>query len=83
MLILLVGSCKQINGNSPGLYQETAVHTNALGTVSVSLYSSIGVKSPKKIRCQLIMEARKIYPQCKGITNIHYDKHTAYAAVIP
>jgi len=82
MLILFVGSCKQISGSSPGLYQEAAIATKALGTVSVPIYSSIGVKSPGKIRNQLIVEARKMFPQCRGIWHIRYDKHTAYAAVI-
>lgn len=83
MLIIFAGACKQINGNSTGVYQDMAVSTKASETVSVSIYSSIGVKSPKKIRCQLIKEARKLYPQCKGVTNIRYDKYTAYAEVIP
>ncbi len=82
MLIIFIGSCKQINGNSPGLYQEAAMASDAIATVSVPIYSPIGVKSPKKIRCQLIMEARKLFPQCRGIWNIRYDKYTAYAAVI-
>lgn len=82
MLIIFVGSCKQINGSSPVLYQDMAVSSKTSETVSVSIYSSIGVKSPKKIRCQLIMEARKVHPQCKGVTNIRYDKYTAYADVI-
>lgn len=83
LLLLFVGSCTQINGNKPGLCGGVVVTAGASGTVSVPIYSTIGVKSPKKIRCQLIREARKEYPKCKGITNIHYDKYTAYAEVIP
>ncbi|RYD98473.1 MAG: hypothetical protein EOP54_07515 [Sphingobacteriales bacterium] len=82
MLIIFVGSCKQISGSSPGLYQEAAMASKALGTVSVPIYSSIGVKSPKKIRCQLVVEARKMFPQCKGISNVRYVRHSAYAEVM-
>ncbi len=82
LLVLFVGSCKQINENSPVLYHKADMVSRALATVSVSIYSSIGVKSPKKIRSQLIVEARKLFPQCKGIINIRYDKYTAYAEVI-
>lgn len=81
MLIILMGACKQINGSSTGLYCDSAA-VKALGTVSVSIYSAVGVKSPKKIRCQLISEAKKIFPECKGIENIRYDRNTAYAEVI-
>ena len=82
MLIIFIGSCTQINGSGPGLYSEATMASKTLGTVSVSISSPIGVKSPKKIRCQLIAEARKLFPQCRGIWNIHYDRHTAYAVIM-
>lgn len=83
LLTIFVGSCNQINGSSSYLYRDAAIVSRALGTVSVSIYSSIGVKSPRKIRSQLIAKARKLFPQSKGIINIRYDRYAAYAEVIP
>ncbi len=53
-----------------------------LGTVSVSIYNTLGVKDEERIARQLESEAQKLYPGSSAITNIRYDKSSAYADVI-
>lgn len=53
-----------------------------LGTVSVSIYNTLGVKDEERIARQLEAEAQKLYPGSSAIMNIRYDKSIAYADVI-
>ncbi|MBL7705287.1 MAG: hypothetical protein JNM21_07020 [Taibaiella sp.] len=53
-----------------------------LGTVSVSIYNTLGIKDEERIAQQLEAEAQKLYPGSSAITNIRYDKSSAYADVI-
>jgi len=53
-----------------------------LGTVSVSIYNTLGIKNEESIARQLESEAQKLYPDGNAITNIRYDKSIAYADVI-
>ena len=53
-----------------------------LGTVSVSIYNSLGIKDEELIVRQLGSEAQKMYPSSIAITNIRYHKSIAYADVL-
>lgn len=61
---------------------HSRVPGKTLGTVSVSIYNSLGIKDEERIVRQLESEAQKLYPGSSAITNIRYDKSIAYADVI-
>lgn len=61
---------------------RSMVPGKTLGTVSVSIYNSLGIKDEERIVRQLESEAQKLYPGSSAITNIRYDKSIAYADVI-
>ncbi len=57
-------------------------NSEILGTVSVPIYNTLGIKNEESIARQLDSEAQKLYPQGNAITNIRYDKTIAYADVV-
>lgn len=61
---------------------HSIVAGKTLGTVSVSIYNTLGIKDEEHIARQLESEAQKLYPGSSAITNIRYDKSSAYADVI-
>ncbi|RYD98475.1 MAG: hypothetical protein EOP54_07525 [Sphingobacteriales bacterium] len=80
-LTTLVYSCSRIkesNIASPC----NVVPGKTLGTVSVSIYNTLGIKNEESIARQLEAEAQKLYPGSSAITNIRYDKSIAYADVV-
>lgn len=80
-LTVVVCSCSRIKEPYTVLpYKVTA--GQILGTVSVSVYSTLGLKKEQSIARELALEARKLYPGGSAIANIRYDKHIAYADVI-
>lgn len=86
-LILLLGltttvySCNRIKEPHIVLSHKVAAG-QTLGTVSVSIYNTVGLKNEQSIARQLGFEARKLYPRSSAIANIRYDKSIAYADVV-
>jgi len=77
----VVYSCSRIK--EPQVVSPSRVADNEiLGTVSVSIYNTLGIKNEESIERQLESEAQKRYPGSTAITNIRYDKSIAYADVI-
>lgn len=76
-----VYSCNRIKEPYIVLSHEVAAG-QTLGTVSVSIYGTLGLKNEESIARQLGFEARKLYPGSSAIANIRYDKNIAYADVV-
>ncbi|GEM_PF-933459 len=80
-LTTVVYSCSRVK--EPQVMSPARVADNEiLGTVSVSIYNTLGIKNEESIARQLESEAQKLYPDGNAITNIRYDKSIAYADVI-
>lgn len=86
-LVFLLGltvalyACSRIKQPHAVLSHKVPV-AQTLGTVSVSIYSTLGLKDEESIVRQLGFEARKLYPGSSAIANIRYNKSIAYADVV-
>lgn len=81
LITTVVYSCSRVK--EPQVMSPPRVASNEiLGTVSVSIYNTLGIKNEESIARQLEAEAQKMYPGSSAITNIRYDKSIAYADVI-
>lgn len=80
-LIAALYSCNRIKEPHAVLSHKVAA-TQTLGTVSVSIYGTLGLKDEQSIARQLGFEAQKLYPGSSAIANIRYDKSIAYADVV-
>lgn len=80
-LTSVIFSCSRFK--EPRLASPSQVATrDILGTVSVSIYNTVGVKNKESIARQLESKGQELYPGCSAIANIRYDKGIAYADVI-
>lgn len=80
-LTVAVCSCSRIKEPYTVLPYKVAAG-QSLGTVSVSVYNTLGLKNEQSIARELALEARELYPGGSAIANVRYDKHIAYADVI-
>lgn len=81
VLSVLLYSCSRVKEQNI-VAPANVVAGQALGTVSISIYNTLGIKDEERIARQLELEAQKIYPGSRAIINIRYGKSTAYADVI-
>ena len=69
--------------NSANQVQTTNGRQHGIaGTVSVSTKGFFGTKNAQRIERQLQKEAKKLYPNNAGITNVRYEGNNAFADVM-